>query len=427
MQTLATIIDIQPEVSKQIDVDLLPVKYNITDQAINQLRSKYESLEITDKDSYREVVTAISDVRKRRTSVETRRKELKAKSLDYGRRVDAEAKRITMLLEEIEEPLKEKRIAEDLRESKRLSLLHGMIEAISEMVPTVPTSSNDLSVIIFDLTTMTIGLDFQEFADQAEAVRVKSLDRINKLLADRLQWEAEEKARQEEIAKLEMIKADNAIIEAERKARESEEEKARKAEREAIEAEKRALVAERAKIEAEKREKREREEREATEKREAVERTAKQRNSMLALVGRECPLPDAGVISEEEFLSAYNEYRAAWDAKQEAARVETEEKTYREKAEFERIATENAVREAREKQEREERERKEKAEAEETDRVEREALRPDKEKLLAFAEYLDRILIFPDTTSDKVRYIMFEFVSMSDNISNYIRTEASKL
>lgn len=247
---METVIDI--EQIEQNEVDALPVKYNITDTAINQLRLQYAGLEIIDKPSYKAVVSAIADIRGRRTAVEKRRKELKAGALDYGRRVDGEAKRITELLEAIEEPLKERKVAEDSKETKRISSIQERIEAIRMMVPTVPTSPDALSEILFDVDTMEIGQNFEELREQAEAVRAEASARICQMIVDRLKWEAERKACQKELVRMEAIKAENARIEAERKSREEAEEKIRRAEREAIEIERRALEAEKAKLEIEK-------------------------------------------------------------------------------------------------------------------------------------------------------------------------------
>ena len=78
----------------------------VTDAAIDVLRQEYAGLEIKTTADYERVRLAIADVRDRRVTVEKTRVELKAGALEYGRRVDSEAKRITAMLAEIEEPLK---------------------------------------------------------------------------------------------------------------------------------------------------------------------------------------------------------------------------------------------------------------------------------------------------------------------------------
>jgi hypothetical protein len=80
----------------------------ITDQAIAKMRASYLPLKIVDvKDTAGAAVVhqARMEVKNKRCEVEKVRKALKADSLEYGRKVDAEAKRITALLLPIEEHL----------------------------------------------------------------------------------------------------------------------------------------------------------------------------------------------------------------------------------------------------------------------------------------------------------------------------------
>jgi chromosome segregation ATPase len=81
------------------------VDYGIAEQTIADLKSRYGGLTIKSQSDYEMVRLAIADVRSIRTGVEKSRKELKADALEYGRKVDAEAKRVTALLEAIELPL----------------------------------------------------------------------------------------------------------------------------------------------------------------------------------------------------------------------------------------------------------------------------------------------------------------------------------
>jgi hypothetical protein len=83
-------------------------KYNVTDAAIAKLNTDYMVLTVKtpqDMPGYEIVKKARIDIKKRRVEVEKTRVQLKAESLEYGRRVDGEAKRITALLEPIENHL----------------------------------------------------------------------------------------------------------------------------------------------------------------------------------------------------------------------------------------------------------------------------------------------------------------------------------
>lgn len=85
-------------------------KYNITDTIIQKMNDKYMNLSVngvTDIQGYNAVREARKIVSKVRIEVERTRKELKDESLQTGRLIDNEAKRITALLSPIESHLQE--------------------------------------------------------------------------------------------------------------------------------------------------------------------------------------------------------------------------------------------------------------------------------------------------------------------------------
>ncbi len=89
-------------------------KFGIADAAIAELKARFAPLQIAgvdDLQGFEAVKRARLEVRKYRTKVEEVRKALKADSLEYGRRVDAEAKRITGLILEVEGDLQAKETA----------------------------------------------------------------------------------------------------------------------------------------------------------------------------------------------------------------------------------------------------------------------------------------------------------------------------
>ena len=86
-------------------------KYSVADAVIAEYKEKFKGLKIKgidDKKGYQAVKEARSIMRKLRTGVEDKRKELKADSLKIGAGIDGEAKRLTMLIVEVEDPLKDK-------------------------------------------------------------------------------------------------------------------------------------------------------------------------------------------------------------------------------------------------------------------------------------------------------------------------------
>lgn len=83
-------------------------QYNVTDAAIAKYNKEYMALNVKgveDKEGYELCHTARMEIKGKRVEVEKTRKHLKEDALEYGRAVDKEAKRITSLLEPIEDHL----------------------------------------------------------------------------------------------------------------------------------------------------------------------------------------------------------------------------------------------------------------------------------------------------------------------------------
>ena len=100
------------------------IEFGVADKTVADLRKRYGDLKITDvKDTkgYKIVQEAIADVKSVRVGVEKSRVSMKESALEYGRRVDAEAKRVTALLAAIEQPLvaEKKRIDDEKAAAKR--------------------------------------------------------------------------------------------------------------------------------------------------------------------------------------------------------------------------------------------------------------------------------------------------------------------
>lgn len=84
------------------------ITFSVSDAAIAQLAAEYMPLkiiDINDAAGFKRVHDARMNVKEKRVLVEKTRKELKADALEFGRKVDGEAKRLTSLLEPIESHL----------------------------------------------------------------------------------------------------------------------------------------------------------------------------------------------------------------------------------------------------------------------------------------------------------------------------------
>jgi len=85
--------------------------YELPDAKIAEIRdfcNKVNIAGVEDKANYKTATQALSKVKKFRTGIEAKRKELKEPFLEAGKAIDAEAKRLTALLAPIEESLSSK-------------------------------------------------------------------------------------------------------------------------------------------------------------------------------------------------------------------------------------------------------------------------------------------------------------------------------
>lgn len=215
-------------------------KYDVADATIAAWSEEFLQLAITDLDDREQlqrVHKARMVVREARVQVEKTRKALKADALEWGRRVDAEAKRITALLEPIEKhleaeedkPAAEKRRLEALEEERRVARLRRRMELLRDAgSPLLPQDVANVSDEDFEAT----------------------LQRALEAKAQREAEEAERRAEQErhlaeERKRLEQERAEQERV---RAAREAEEAVRRKEAQEALERERAALAAEQARI-----------------------------------------------------------------------------------------------------------------------------------------------------------------------------------
>jgi len=107
----------------------LLVKYDVTEEAIAKLVEEFKGTTFDTPAAYEIGRKRIATIRELRGKVEDRRKDLKADSIAFGRRVDEAARLLTNKLKEIEEPLIAARNAVDeekariKREAEKAELL----------------------------------------------------------------------------------------------------------------------------------------------------------------------------------------------------------------------------------------------------------------------------------------------------------------
>jgi hypothetical protein len=198
----------------QFNASKVEIDYNITNQAISELRTKYAALKASDKVSYKAVTQALSEVRSYRTGVEKKRTDYKADALEYGRRIDAEAKRVTALLLEIENPLKiqketydieQERIKKEAEEKEKLRVT-AIIERI-ERIKNAPfkhggKNSQELQKVIeiFESNILNENFNYENFNEQAKIAKDDTYFKLKEMLLQRKEAEflAEERKKIEE-------------------------------------------------------------------------------------------------------------------------------------------------------------------------------------------------------------------------------------
>lgn len=356
-------------------------KFNVTDAAISELSSKYMGLKIDgidDKKGAKAVHEALMDVKGRRVAVQKIGKELRADAIKYQNAVIAEEKRIIALLEPIEDHLTEEEEAvkneiariKAEEEAKASAKIQARIDCICDIGAQFNGKAYiSHGVIIPDIVVRTA--NDEQFADFIAQIR-------------------EAKSIEEE------------RIKAEEEARKAEEERLRKIaeEQERIRAEQEAAAAklreeqERIKREQEEAARKIREEQEAIEKEKA--RIAKEEADRQTAIELEAKRKEEERVRQEEI---------------EKARKEAEER---------------AVIEAKEKAERE---AVEKAEADLKAKIEaerQEALKPDKEKLLSFADTIETLVV-PEMKDPKAQAIIDKATSSLCKVADAIRKELRTL
>lgn len=190
-----------------------------------------------------------------RTSLEAKRKELKAPALERSRLIDDEAKRITAAILDLETPIDEQikavemkkeadRLAKIEAERKRVAWLRERVWGIQQFAAScVGLPSVKIAALLETLQAEVVDDSFAELKDEAEKVKAETLGRVRELHSAALAQEAEAArlaAERIELARLRAEQAERDRVERERLAAEA------LAQREQLELEQAAARAEQA-------------------------------------------------------------------------------------------------------------------------------------------------------------------------------------
>ena len=239
-------MSLSPAVQEHISTEL--ARFSPADTEIERLVEEFGGLTIAgveDREGFKRVHNAQMIFRGHRVAVEKLRKDLKADSLAFGRAVDAEAKRITALMEPTEMALKaEKDRIEAIKaelEQRAIREREQRLEARMERLRAV--NSARLPHQVAELEEFAFEAALAQDTEAYEAAQEQARKEAEAKAAEEAQRKAEQEAEDQRLRKereeLDAERAKQAAKDAEdRRAREEAEAKLRK-EREAFEAEKR--------------------------------------------------------------------------------------------------------------------------------------------------------------------------------------------
>ena len=211
----------------------------------------------------RDARSHVYKLRQTKAAVEKARKDEKAASLEYGRRVDEQAKEISAEIEAMIEvhqrPLDEIEQREKDRQSKHLARLEQMRALATPS--NEPLTVKQLRDRLADLESYALGAHWEEFEVDAARAKDEGVSALRSQIAAREKWEADQadlaRLREEQVRREREEREARIAKEAEERATRQAEERA-KAEREAgerreLELKLTAERAEREKVEAEQR------------------------------------------------------------------------------------------------------------------------------------------------------------------------------
>ena len=241
------------------NTNVLPlVDLGITDASLAILKDTYKNIpDPNTPEGYDALKVGLSVLVPLRTGVEKKRKLLKADSLEYGRKIDTEAGRVTAELLSIEQPMRDAKSviddAEKLREqeeadkeAQRIADIEAKVEEIKGLTDGLLGADVHVLQARADVAdNIVIDESYGEFEEAAKAMWTSARQAISKAIGDRQKYDLEqaelEKLREEKEKRDQEDHDKRVASEAAGMAKKEAEEKARK-ENERIEAEKQQAI-----------------------------------------------------------------------------------------------------------------------------------------------------------------------------------------
>lgn len=193
----------------------------------------------------REARSHVHKLRKTKAAVDVCRKKEKASSLEYGRKVDGEAKEIIGEIQDMIDVHQKPLLEIEAKEARRVKGILDLIEEIRWKVEdTDGISAEALRKRLTDIKGEVIAKElFQEFAEQAAGAKSMTVEVLERIIAERqkhedeqaelarLRKEAEERDRKDREERIAKEAADRATREAEANAKRQQEEAKRREEK----------------------------------------------------------------------------------------------------------------------------------------------------------------------------------------------------
>lgn len=190
-------------------------EYNATETGLAELRARMANVHY-DCTTVKGMIVAKADraeVRGLRTGLETMRKQIKAPALAHCKLIDAEAARITTALLELETPidaqikarelvLENERLAREAAERDRINAIHAKIADMRgyHARAAMCRTAAQVDALLGELSRTSLG-GFEEFSEEAAAVHLDSMKRVEAMLVEKhLQEEAAAKLQAEQAA-----------------------------------------------------------------------------------------------------------------------------------------------------------------------------------------------------------------------------------
>lgn len=185
-------------------------EFSRTKAGLAELRERFSNFPdpFLCKDNYDFVHNGVRELTKLRTTVEKKRKELKKPFVDAGRIIDAEAKGIIESLQELEQPMKDAKLAVDEKEKRekeeRIARLQKRIDDIKQLEKEARGKTSEGIIELIEHVENVDPADFYDLREEAMRVRNEVLDNLGAALSERKEYERtaaqrekEKKAREE--------------------------------------------------------------------------------------------------------------------------------------------------------------------------------------------------------------------------------------